>query len=107
MGGRLDIWCRPIDSNWLEMSITDNGVIDAQLVEQIELGRGGDLLASSLLDQPPGLHLEVCQALMRQMGGDFTLAQLDDGRTLSRLIIAVATGPLIPTRSEQEISGFF
>jgi len=107
MGGRLDIWCRPIDSHWLEMSITDNGVIDAQLVEQIELGRGGDLLASSLLDQPPGLHLEVCQALMRQMGGDFTLAQLDDGRTLSRLIIAVATGPLIPTRSEQEISGFF
>jgi len=107
MGGRLDIWCRPIDSNWLEMSITDNGIIDAQLVEQIELGRGGDLLATSLLDQPPGLHLEVCQALMRQMGGDFTLAQLDDGRTLSRLILSVATGPLTVNRSEQEISGFF
>ena len=106
MGGRLDIWCRQIDANWLEMAITDNGVIETVLVEQMEQGRGGDLLAASLLDQPPGLHLEVCQALMRRMGGDFSLDQLEDGRTLSRLIIAVATS-LTPTRSEQEISGFF
>ena len=41
MGGRLDIWCRQIDAQWLEMSITDNGGIDAQLIEQMELGRGG------------------------------------------------------------------
>jgi GAF domain-containing protein len=107
IGGRLDIWCRPIDSSWLEMSITDNGVIDAQLVEQLALGRGSDLLEPSLLDHPPGLHFEIGQALMRRMGGDLSLEQLDDGRTMSRLIIPVATGVLTPARSEHEISSFF
>lgn len=105
IGGRIDIWCRPIDSSWLEMSITDNGIMEAQLLEQLELGRTGDLLTPSLLDQPPGLHLEVCQALMRRMGGDFSLAQLEDGRMLSRLIIPIATG-VLPAR-EPEISSFF
>ena len=44
---------------------------------------------------------------MRRMGGDFSLGQLDDGRTISCLILPVATGPLTPARSDQEISGFF
>lgn len=106
-GGRLDIWCRQIDAHWLEMSITDNGNIDPRLVEQMEIGRAGDLLAPSLLDTPPGLHLSICQALVRRMGGEFTLDYLEDGRMLSRLIISVATGTAGQSRTEQEISSFF
>jgi GAF domain-containing protein len=107
LGGRLDIWCRQVDANWLEMSITDNGTIEPQLLEQMELGRAHDLLAPSLLNQPPGLHLAICQALMRRMGGEFSLDHLEDGRMLSRLIIPVAAGTPTQTRSEPEISGFF
>jgi GAF domain len=106
-GGRLDIWCRQVDAHWLEMSITDNGMIEAQLLDQLELGRAGDLLAPSILDRPPGRHLAICQALIRRMGGEFTLDQLEDGRVLSRLIIPVAAEVPTPTRNEQEISSFF
>ncbi|MCU0525117.1 MAG: GAF domain-containing protein [Elainella sp. Prado103] len=105
LGGRLDIWCRPMDEHWLEMSITDNGAIDPHLLEQFELGRAGDPLAPSLLDQPPGLHLVICQAMVRRMGGEITLDYLEDGRLLTRLILPVATGSA--PRSEHEISGFF
>lgn len=107
LGGRLDIWCRQVDANWLEMSITDNGLIEPKLLEQMELGRAHDLLAPSLLDQPPGLHLAICQALMRRMGGEFSLDHLEDGRMLSRLIIPVAAGTPTQPRNEPEISGFF
>lgn len=105
LGGRLDIWCRPVDANWLEMSITDNGTIDPRLLEQFEIGRAGDLLSPSLLDQPPGLHLVICQALVQRMGGDVSLDYLEDGRLLTRLILPVATSSIV--RTEHEISGFF
>ncbi|UBF24127.1 ATP-binding protein [Kovacikia minuta CCNUW1] len=98
-GGRIDIWCRQIDSRWLELSITDNGRIEPQLITDLETGRAVDLLAPSLLDHPPGLHLMVCQSLMKQIGGEFNLYKLEDERILSRLVIPLAqpnrsvTGP--------------
>lgn len=107
IGGRLDIWCRQVDARWLEMSITDNGIVEAQLLDHLEMGRTGDLLAPSILDCPPGLHLAICQALIRRMGGEFSLDQLEDGRVLSRLIIPVAAEVPTATRTEQEVSSFF
>jgi GAF domain-containing protein len=89
-GGRIDIWCRQIDSRWLELSITDNGRIDPQLITDLETSRATDLLAPSLLDQPPGLHLMVCQSLMKQIGGEFNLYKLEDDRILSRLVLPLA-----------------
>jgi GAF domain-containing protein len=89
--GRLDVWCRPLDAQWLELSITDNGVIEPRLVEELNSGRSQDLLLPSTLDYPPGLHLSICQTLMETIGGEFSLFQLEDGRVLSRLII-----PIVP-----------
>ncbi|HEY9623350.1 MAG TPA: GAF domain-containing protein [Crinalium sp.] len=91
MGGRLDVWCRPMDIRWLELSITDNGVIEPRLLEELHTGRTQDALAPSTLDTPPGLHLAICQSLMQQLGGEFNLYRLEDGRILSRLILPVAT----------------
>ncbi|MGA7936155.1 MAG: ATP-binding protein, partial [Kovacikia sp.] len=91
-GGRIDIWCRQIDSRWLELSITDNGQIEPQLITELETSRANDLLSPSLLDHPPGLHLMVCQAVMKQIGGEFNLYKLEDDRILSRLVL-----PLAPT----------
>lgn len=92
-GGRLDIWCRPLDARWLELSITDNGIIEPRMVDELHLGRPEDLLAPSTLDHPPGLHLAICQSIMQQMGGEFNLFRLEDGRILSRLILPIATTP--------------
>ncbi|MBE9098869.1 GAF domain-containing protein [Vacuolonema iberomarrocanum] len=93
VGGRLDIWCRPLDAHWLEISITDNGMVEPLLLEELTNGRPADWLAPSILDRPPGLHLAICQTLMAQLNGEFNLFQLEDGRILSRLLLPIATGP--------------
>lgn len=89
-GGRIDIWCRQIDNRWFELSITDNGRIEPQLLTDLEEGQSVDLLAPSTLDQPPGLNLIICQSLMQQIGGEFNLYKLEDGRILSRLVLPLA-----------------
>jgi signal transduction histidine kinase len=99
-GSRLDIWCRPLDARWLELSITDNGIIEPRLLEELHIGRPEDLLAPSALDHPPGLHLAMCQTLMQQLGGEFNLFRLEDGRILSRLVISIASNTP-PNRSQK------
>lgn len=112
-GGRIDIWPRVLDSaevatefrrigfhkalvrkqnqptGLLELSITDLGQIDPYLISELQAGRSVDLLVKSRLDRPPGLHLLICQSLMRYLGGDFNLYQLEDGRILSRLLLPI------------------
>ncbi|MFN9670465.1 MAG: GAF domain-containing protein [Pseudanabaena sp.] len=90
VGGRIDLWCRQIDEKLLELSITDYGVVDAALLQELHQGRVIDLLSPSLLDQPPGLHLAICQKLMLEAGGDLSLYQLEDNRILSRLILPLS-----------------
>jgi len=85
--GRIDIWCRTVNQDWFELSITDDGQVPSDLLEELKLGQPSDLLAPSLLDVSPGLRLSICQSLIRQLGGDITISVLDDGRTLSRFLL--------------------
>jgi hypothetical protein len=102
-GGRIDIWYRLLPSKTagtqgyttfanaqslpiLELSITDNGTIDPQLIAELRQ-HPQDLLAPSTLERPPGLHLSICQSLVQQIGGQLKLYQIEDGRVLSRLLI--------------------
>jgi GAF domain-containing protein len=89
IGGRIDLWCRQIDTRWFELSITDSGQVESHLFTELETGRM-DWLAPSILDHPPGLHLLICQALMNQVGGEFNFYKLEDGRNTSRLILPIA-----------------
>lgn len=52
-GGRLDIWCQPLEHPWLELSLTDNGAIDPRLLIDLHHREHLDLLAPSTLDHPP------------------------------------------------------
>ena len=102
-GGRIDIWYRLLATGerepgskrdrvpqtpHLELSITDNGRLDAQLIADLQKIPSDDLAYSSL-DKPPGLHLRICQLLIQQMGGELTFYQMDDGRILSRSILPI------------------
>lgn len=89
-GGRIDLWCRQLDPRWFELSITDNGLIEPNLLLALETDCPPDRLAPSILDHPPGLHLAICRSLMKQIGGEFSLTKLDDGRILSRLVLPIA-----------------
>lgn len=101
-GGRIDIWYRMLGNDGkpgqgeeeshipqLELSITDNGHLDPQLIADLQL-MPRDELAPSTLDNPPGLHLRICQLLLEQMGGELNFYQMEDGRILSRLTIAIS-----------------
>ncbi len=88
-GSRIDLWCRQIDTRWFELCITDTGHIEPHLLQELESGRP-DWLVPSILDHPPGLHLLVCQSVMKAIGGQFNLYKLDDGRNMSRLVLPIA-----------------
>ncbi|MBR8834706.1 MAG: GAF domain-containing protein [Stigonema ocellatum SAG 48.90 = DSM 106950] len=94
--GRIDIWCRRLDEcgtdgdcrpTSLEVSITDNGIIEPQLLAELHQQTPKDVLAPSTLNQPPGLHLLICQNLMQQLGGELHFYQLPDGRVVNRLLL--------------------
>ncbi|MBW4423915.1 MAG: GAF domain-containing protein [Nostoc desertorum CM1-VF14] len=104
-GGRIDIWCRRLDPSKpsdakhssaklgaahqisLELSITYNGAIEPQLLTELHDNTSKDVLASSNLDQPPSLHLLICQNLMQELGGELNFYQLPDNRVVSRLLL--------------------
>jgi GAF domain-containing protein len=86
-GGRIDIWCRRLDEQLLEMSITDNGNLDPQLLTELSQEIQKDFFAPSCLNQPPGLHLLICQNLIQQLGGKLHFYQLPDHRVVSRLLL--------------------
>ncbi|WP_375468865.1 GAF domain-containing protein [uncultured Nostoc sp.] len=105
IGGRIDIWCRRldaskiIDTNYfsattesehrtsLELSITYNGAIEPELLTELHNNTPKDVLAASNLDQPPGLHLLICQNFMQKLGGQLNFYQLPDNRVVSRLLL--------------------
>ncbi|WP_353929537.1 GAF domain-containing protein [Okeanomitos corallinicola TIOX110] len=90
IGDRVDIWCRPLDSRLLEISITDHGNIDPQLLVELEQNISADVLTSQHLNQPPGLHLLICQKFIKQLGGELQIYKLPDHRTVSRLTLPLA-----------------
>jgi GAF domain-containing protein len=85
--GRIDIWCQPLEAEWVEISITDNGAVEAQLLIDLHHRAHQDLLAPSSFDRLPGRHLKVCQLLAEKLKGEVDIYKLEDGRTLSRLVL--------------------
>lgn len=85
----LDVWCRSLDFDWMELSITDHGSINPQILNELHHGPPVDFLAHSWLDSSPGLELSICQAIVRQIGGKFNLYALDDGRVLSQMTLRI------------------
>lgn len=100
VGGRIDIWYRPVvveneaDPEFLELSVTDSGELDARLLAAFQpavLGSGDrdnrDFLTVSPLDRLPGLEFAIFERILRQMGGDFLIERIEDGRLVSRLLV--------------------
>ena len=88
-GGRIDIWCRVVRPDCLELSITDDGRLDPTLLHHLHQGPG-DPLRPSPLEQPPGLTLWMCQQLLLGLGGELAFSLLPDGRTHSRCLLPLA-----------------
>ncbi|BAB75972.1 alr4273 [Nostoc sp. PCC 7120 = FACHB-418] len=87
---RIDIWCRHIDKQFLEVSITDNGTIPTELLTEIQQKTHNDILAFCNFDQSPNLNLLICQQLIQQLGGELDIYQSPDNRVVSRLVLPLA-----------------
>lgn len=85
--GRIDIWCRLLDEQTLDLSITDNGTIEPRLLSELQDGPPKDSLSPSALDQQPGMTLFICQKLLSTMGGSLEFYYLEDHRVMSRLVL--------------------
>ena len=86
-GDRIDIWCRLVNSKWIELSITDQGQLHSKFIQDFQTLKSRDLLAPNLLDKMPGQSLKICHGLVERLGGRMELAPLEDGRILSRLTL--------------------
>ncbi|MDV3353182.1 GAF domain-containing protein [Leptolyngbyaceae cyanobacterium CCMR0082] len=85
--GRVDVWSRPLEQHWIELSITDDGDVDEAIIKALSEGNHQrDHLAESPLDRPPGLNLAICQSLMIRLGGEFILEKLEDNRIRSSVM---------------------
>jgi signal transduction histidine kinase len=92
-GDRIDIWCRALPEQWVEISITDNGRLNPLLIQAIQHPSAQIPLAASILETLPGRHFKVCQSLVERLGGQLELAQLEDGRAMSRLLLPILPAP--------------
>lgn len=91
-GGRVDIWCRAATSQWLDLSITDNGQINPHLLQALHSQVPNDRSSThSPMDDGVGRHLKICRDLVRALGGKLEFSQLQDGRSLSRLTLPLVT----------------
>ncbi|MBE9030543.1 GAF domain-containing protein [filamentous cyanobacterium LEGE 11480] len=90
ISSRVDIWCRQVDSSWIEVAITDSSDLDNQLIEAINHGHSWDNLNPSPMDQREGRHLMICKMLAQSMGADFSIFPLEDQRIMSRIILPIA-----------------
>jgi len=88
VGGRIDIWCRRLDEGTLEISITDSGTIDAELLA--DLNHTQSMISAEYSSQPLSLNLIVCQQLTKKMGGELQINQLQDNRIMSSLLLPLA-----------------
>ncbi|MEM9484046.1 MAG: GAF domain-containing protein [Cyanobacteria bacterium P01_F01_bin.116] len=88
--GRVDIWSRPLQQHWIELSITDDGDIEQAIITALMKSHRHDHLAESPLDRPPGLNLSICKSLMIRLGGEFLMEKLDDNRIRSSIIFPMS-----------------
>ena len=86
-GGRIDIWCRCLEQGILEVSITDNGTVHPQLLEELQQDTHKDILTPSKLKKSPMKHLAICKKLITQLKGQLDFYKLPDGRVVSRLLL--------------------
>lgn len=89
ISSRVDIWCRLPSPDWVEITITDMGRLNPQLAHDIREQSYRSPLYPSAANTLPGLHFKICQVLIQQLGGQFDVGQLEDGRVYSRVMLRV------------------
>jgi GAF domain-containing protein/signal transduction histidine kinase len=91
VGGKIEIRYQVVDENWLELSVTDSGTIDRQLIVAFNGGLQSDILVPSSGNKPSVQNLLNCQRSLRLMGGNLELEMLANNSIFARLILPLAS----------------
>lgn len=91
VGGKIEIRYQLLGPDLVELSITDSGTIDRQLIAAFNTGSGPDILVPSSLNKPMVQNLLNCQRAMRLMGGNFSLEILENNLVVARLVMPMVS----------------
>jgi GAF domain-containing protein len=91
-GGKVEIRYQIVGGDLLELSVTDGGVFDRQLIEIFNGVVGPNILVDSNFYQPIFQVLLSCQRAVRLMGGNLSMEVLDNNLVVVRLVLPLASG---------------
>lgn len=91
VGGKIEIRYQLLGPDLVELSITDSGTIDRQLIAAFNIGSGPDILVPSSLNKPMVQNLLNCQRAMRLMGGNFSMEILENNLVVARLVMPMVS----------------
>jgi GAF domain-containing protein len=83
----IEIYVEAMSQNQIKIDIVDSGYINPQLMTDLTHGVASDVLTPSTLDSPPGQYILICQQVIEQMGGQFSLTQNGPRQVITQLIL--------------------
>ncbi|MGB3532986.1 MAG: GAF domain-containing protein [Microcoleaceae cyanobacterium] len=83
----IEIYVEAVSIHQIKIDIIDSGYINPRLIIDLSQGAATDILTPSTLDSPPGQHILICQQVVEQMGGEFSLKQNGPRQVITQLIL--------------------
>lgn len=91
VGGKIEIRYQLLGSDLVELSVTDGGAIDRQLIAAFNSRSEPDILVASSQNNPSVQNLVNCQRLMLLMKGNFSIELLKNDLVVARLVLPLAS----------------
>ncbi len=92
VGGKVEVRYQIVGANLLELSVTDGGLFDRQLIAIFNGVAEPNILVASNFSQPMFQVLLSCQRSVRLMGGNLSMEILDNNLIVARLVLPLASG---------------
>ena len=91
VGGKVEVRYQIVGADLLELSVTDGGLFDRQLIAIFNGVAEPNILVSSNFYQPMFQVLLSCQRAVRLMGGNLSMEVLDNNLIVARLVLPLAS----------------
>ncbi len=91
VGGKVEVRYQIVGANLLELSVTDGGLFDRQLIAIFNGVAEPNILVASNFSQPMFQVLLSCQRSVRLMGGNLFMEILDNNLIVARLVLPLAS----------------
>ena len=91
VGGKVEVRYQIVGADLLELSVTDGGLFDRQLIAIFNGVAEPNILVASNFYQPMFQVLLSCQRAVRLMGGNLSMEVLDNNLIVARLVLPLAS----------------